>query len=242
MMRGLGYLHALGVCHRDIKPQNLLVDPRSHVLKVCDFGSAKRLVAGEPNVSYICSRYYRAPELLFGAVEYSSGLDVWSAGCVFAEMMLGSPLFPGSNSVEQLVEIVKVLGAPTPAQVAEMNPSYSEAYSFPAVSAREWRSLFRRPPSAAALDLLSRMLVYTPAKRLTALECLAHPFFDELREPTLRLPGGVPPPPLFDFEPMELARAPHLADRLVPAHARTPALIDTLARLRASGASGRALA
>src|SRR5437870_11391356 len=87
--RALAYIHALGICHRDIKPQNVLVDPASHVLKLCDFGSAKQLVAGEPNVSYICSRYYRAPELIFGNSDYSCVIDVWSVGCVIAELMLG---------------------------------------------------------------------------------------------------------------------------------------------------------
>jgi len=75
LCRALAHVHALGVCHRDIKPQNLLVDPATHVLKLCDFGSAKQLVLGEPNVSYICSRYYRAPELIFGATDYSTQID-----------------------------------------------------------------------------------------------------------------------------------------------------------------------
>ena len=70
----------VGICHRDIKPQNILVNPNTHVLKICDFGSAKRLVAGEPNVAYICSRYYRAPELIFGATEYTTAIDMWSIG------------------------------------------------------------------------------------------------------------------------------------------------------------------
>ncbi len=87
--RALAYIHALGICHRDIKPQNLLVDSETHTLKVCDFGSAKRLVQGEVNVSYICSRYYRAPELIFGATEYNNAIDVWSVGCVMAELLLG---------------------------------------------------------------------------------------------------------------------------------------------------------
>ncbi|XP_014669395.1 PREDICTED: glycogen synthase kinase-3 beta-like [Priapulus caudatus] len=72
LFRSLAYIHALGICHRDIKPQNLLLDPETAVLKLCDFGSAKQLVKGEPNVSYICSRYYRAPELIFGATDYTS--------------------------------------------------------------------------------------------------------------------------------------------------------------------------
>ena len=76
ILRSLGYIHAVGVCHRDIKPQNLLVDTATHSLKLCDFGSAKKLVKDEPNVSYICSRYYRAPELIFGATNYSPAIDV----------------------------------------------------------------------------------------------------------------------------------------------------------------------
>jgi|ERR1700733_1072040 len=87
--RSLAYIHALGICHRDIKPQNLLIDPTVHVLKLCDFGSAKRIIKGEVNVSYICSRYYRAPELIFGATDYTPAIDVWSCGCVIAELLLG---------------------------------------------------------------------------------------------------------------------------------------------------------
>jgi serine/threonine protein kinase len=89
----------------------------SHVLKLCDFGSAKQLVKGEPNVSYICSRYYRAPELIFGNSNYTTSIDVWSVGCVIAELMLGQPIFPGESGVDQLVEIIKILGTPSKEQI-----------------------------------------------------------------------------------------------------------------------------
>lgn len=106
--RAIAYIHTLGVCHRDIKPQNLLIDSDSHVLKLCDFGSAKVLTLGESNIAYICSRYYRAPELIFGATEYTSAIDIWSVGCVMAELLTGRPLFAGESGVDQLVEIIKV--------------------------------------------------------------------------------------------------------------------------------------
>lgn len=78
LFRSLAYIHSQGICHRDIKPQNLLLDPTTGVLKLCDFGSAKILVESEPNVSYICSRYYRAPELIFGATNYTTKIGKWN--------------------------------------------------------------------------------------------------------------------------------------------------------------------
>ena len=94
--------------------------------RLCDFGCSKVLVKGQPNVSYICSRYYRAPELIFGATDYTTAIDVWSAGCVMAELLLGQPIFPGDSGVDQLVEIIKVLGTPTRVQIEAMNPNYTD--------------------------------------------------------------------------------------------------------------------
>lgn len=140
LFRSLAYIHSLGICHRDIKPQNLLLAPDTGVLKLCDFGSAKHLVKGEPNVSYICSRYYRAPELIFGAIDYTTKIDVWSAGCVLAELLLGQPIFPGDSGVDQLVEIIKVLGTPTREQIREMNPNYTE-FKFPQIKSHPWQQV-----------------------------------------------------------------------------------------------------
>nr|POF18346.1 shaggy-related protein kinase kappa [Quercus suber] len=115
----------------------VLVNPHTHQLKLCDFGSAKVLVKGEPNVSYICSRYYRAPELIFGATEYTTAIDIWSTGCVMAELLLGQPLFPGESGVDQLVEIIKVLGTPTREEIKCMNPNYTE-FKFPQIKPHPW--------------------------------------------------------------------------------------------------------
>ncbi|KAF3275845.1 regulator of ime2 [Orbilia oligospora] len=151
LFRSLAYIHSQGICHRDIKPQNLLLDPSTGILKLCDFGSAKILVENEPNVSYICSRYYRAPELIFGATNYTTKIDVWSTGCVMAELMLGQPLFPGESGIDQLVEIIKVLGTPTREQIRTMNPNYME-HKFPQIKPHPFAKVI--PPPRWILDFL----------------------------------------------------------------------------------------
>ena len=215
LLRALAYIHSLGVCHRDIKPQNLLLDPSTQVLKLCDFGSAKILVKGEPNISYICSRYYRAPELIFGAVDYLLTIDVWSTGCVMAELMLGRPLFPGESGVDQLVEIIKVLGTPTKEEIQIMNMSYTE-FKFPQIKPHPWHKVIRGRASPDAIDLVSKMLMYNPRKRLQPIEGLAHYFFDELRDPNTRLPNGKQLPPLFDFSEHEWHNAAQWAQKILP--------------------------
>lgn len=217
LFRSLAYIHSHGICHRDIKPQNLLLDPDSGILKLCDFGSAKHLVRGEPNVSYICSRYYRAPELIFGATDYTTNIDVWSAGCVFAELMLGQPIFPGDSGVDQLVEIIKVLGTPTREQIKEMNPNYTE-FKFPQIKAHPWPKVFRARTSPEAIDLVSRLLEYTPSARISPLQACAHSFFDELRESGTKLPNGRDLPQLFNFTEQELQIQPSLNSQLIPPH------------------------
>ncbi|RZC43863.1 hypothetical protein C5167_036812 [Papaver somniferum] len=220
IFRGLAYIHSVhGVSHRDVKPQNLLVDPLTHKVKLCDFGSAKVLVKGEANISYICSRYYRAPELIFGATEYTTSIDIWSAGCVLAELLLGQPLFPGESAVDQLVEIIKVLGTPTREEIRCMNPNYTE-FRFPQIKAHPWHKVFHKRMPPEAIDLASRLLQYSPGIRCTALEACSHPFFDELREPNARLPNGRPLPPLFNFKQELSGDSPELINRLIPEHVR----------------------
>ncbi len=203
MLRGIGYIHACGICHRDIKPQNVLIDPNNHLLKLCDFGSAKKLIKGEPNVSYICSRYYRAPELIFGNPDYSNQIDVWSVGCVVAELMLGHPIFPGDNGVDQLVEIIKKLGTPSKEMILAMNPNYTE-FKFPMIKAQTWSKVFMSKTDPLAIDLISTLLVYDPLIRKTPYDALRHEYFDELRTEKTVLPSGNALPELFNFSEAEI--------------------------------------
>ncbi|KAF8016065.1 LOW QUALITY PROTEIN: hypothetical protein BT93_H1578 [Corymbia citriodora subsp. variegata] len=189
----------------------LLVNPHTHQLKLCDFGSAKVLVKGEPNVSYICSRYYRAPELIFGATEYTTAIDIWSAGCVMAELLLG-----------------QVLGTPTREEIKCMNPNYTE-FKFPQIKPHPWHKVFQKRLPPEAVDLVCRFFQYSPNLRCTALEACVHPFFDELRDPNTRLPSGRPLPPLFNFKPQELSGIPpEIINRLIPEHARKQNLFMAL--------------
>mmetsp|Transcript_6927 Transcript_6927/g.12745 ORF Transcript_6927/g.12745 Transcript_6927/m.12745 type:complete len:437 (+) Transcript_6927:178-1488(+) len=220
--RALAYIHSLGICHRDIKPHNLLLNPKTHVCKLIDFGSAKILVAGQPNVAYICSRYYRAPELVFEATEYTTKIDVWSMGCVMAELFLGTPIFMGLTREQQLIEIVRILGTPSRTQIKQMSPGHKGAYKFARIKPMLWPTVFRGKAPEDALDLIAQILKYEPNKRISAFRALAHPFFNDLRKADARLPNGKPMPPLFNFTESEIkqATALNLVDKLVQSKPR----------------------
>ena len=206
MLKCIGYLHSLGICHRDIKPQNILIDPADYTLKLCDFGCAKHLVKTESNISYICSRFYRPPELIVGATKYTTQVDVWSIGCVIAELVTNKPIFPGKSATNQLVEIMRIMGTPTNDELKTMNgkvTNNSKLKNFPKVT---WSEYFKgKKDDKLYIDLVENLIVYEPSKRLSPYQALCHPYFDELKKKDVLLPENKKlPKHLFEFKECEV--------------------------------------
>ena len=205
MLKAIGYLHSLGICHRDIKPQNVLINEEDYTLKLCDFGCAKHLVKGEPNIAYICSRYFRPPELILGCTDYTTQVDVWSVGCVIAELCLSRSIFPGKTSEDQLLEIMKILGSPTKEELINMNGKYKNI-KMEKIPKKSWNEFFKDYNNDPLyVDLVSKLLVYEPETRLGPYKALCHPYFDDLRNGDVELPNGKElPKHLFEFEKCEI--------------------------------------
>ncbi|RCK57952.1 Protein kinase MCK1 [Candida viswanathii] len=211
LARAMLYLHGYGISHRDIKPSNILVDPNTVKLKICDFGSAKKLEPNQPSVSYICSRYYRAPELIVGCSLYTTKIDIWGLGCVIAEMFLGKPIFQGQSPESQLKEIAKLLGPPPNTFFFKSNPQYrGNMYTtklFNCTIEERFKQIFSNSP-ADAIDLLMKILVYDPDTRASPRRVLIHPFFHELKSDDFKVyPRGSTVPielNLFNFSDFEL--------------------------------------
>lgn len=222
--RGMLYLHAFGICHRDIKPSNILVDPTTGVLKICDFGSAKKLEQSQPSISYICSRFYRAPELIVGCTQYTTQIDIWGLGCVIGEMLIGKAVFQGQEPLLQLREIAKLLGPPDKKFIFFSNPAYDgPLFSKPLFSGSPQQRFEKHFSHAGpdGIDLLMKVLVYEPQLRLSPRRIMAHPFFEDLKKEEYFFPRGqtqpVHLPNLFDFSEFELQVLAEFVDKIKPA-------------------------
>lgn len=184
MLTGLAWCHSQRILHRDLKPQHLLVDTRRGArqsLKLCHFGSARAIEAipGRAYTFPVTTLWYRAPELLLGAVRYSSAIDVWSAGCVVAEMISGHPLFPGDCEIDELFKIFQMLGTPTEAAWPSVSALPDFNGDFPKWKPRPARQAMPHPDrlNDAGVDLVVRCLSYDPSARPTARQACKHPFF-----------------------------------------------------------------
>ncbi|XP_046966967.1 cyclin-dependent kinase 2 [Vanessa cardui] len=176
LLDGIAYCHAHRVLHRDLKPQNLLVDTEGHI-KLADFGLARAF--GIPVRAYtheVVTLWYRAPEILLGAKFYSTAVDVWSLACIYAEMASGATLFPGDSEIDQLFRVFRALGTPGDAlwPGARLLPDYRAA--FPRWPARDARSLLAPAAraDAPAAALFEAMLRYEPSERVSARAALLH--------------------------------------------------------------------
>ena len=186
----LTYLHSLNICHRDIKPKNLLIDPCNGILQICDFGSAKVIIPQEPSVSYIATRNYRAPELIYGSTTYGSSIDIWASGCVIAEMFLScKQLFCSDSNTNLIFFIAELIGSPTENDLIEMNSNLK--YNGPLYQRKDLSNILINCNDIKFINLLEKIFVYSPLKRLTAMECVKHPCFDPIRNGEIYLPHGV---------------------------------------------------
>ncbi|RMX72344.1 hypothetical protein D0869_14714 [Hortaea werneckii] len=197
-------MHSANVLHRDLKPSNLLLNANCD-LKVCDFGLARSAASTEDNqgfmTEYVATRWYRAPEIMLTFKEYTKAIDVWSVGCILAEMLSGKPLFPGKDYHHQLTLILDVLGTPTMEDYYGIKSRRAREYirSLPFKKKIPWRAMFPKA-SDLALDLLEKLLAFNPVKRITVEEALRHPYLEPYHDPEDE-PGAEPiPEEFFDFD------------------------------------------
>jgi len=199
---GLKYVHSANVLHRDLKPSNLLLDANCD-LKICDFGLARTSTETGFLTEYVVTRWYRSPELLLCCENYTSAIDMWSVGCIFAEILLRKPLFPGRDYIDQLKVIIAKLGTPIheDTKFIKSNRAISFIRGLPHSQPGNFRSLFNPDTNPEALDLIEKMLQFNPAKRITVGEALAHPYLSSLHDPNNE--PGAPYPYKFDFDDSE---------------------------------------
>ncbi|KAJ7760454.1 Pkinase-domain-containing protein [Mycena metata] len=183
ILRGLKFVHSASVIHRDLKPGNLLVNADCE-LKICDFGLSRGFENASHLTEYVATRWYRAPEIMLGFREYDTAIDVWSVGCILAELLSSQPLFKGKDYVDQLKKILDVLGSPEETVLQKIASEKARTYvrSLPISKKRPFTKIL---PTAdiQAIELLSHMLTFDPDQRFTVTEALEHPWLSGYHEP-----------------------------------------------------------
>ncbi|PAA57427.1 hypothetical protein BOX15_Mlig016634g3 [Macrostomum lignano] len=187
ILRGLKYIHSANVLHRDLKPSNLLLNTTCD-LKICDFGLAR---VADPEhdhtgilTEYVATRWYRAPEIMLNSKGYTKSIDIWSVGCILAEMLNNKPLFPGKHYIDQLNLILNVLGSPSSEDLSCIRNDKARNYllQLPVKTKKTWAQVY---PNAdpKALDLLERLLTFNPERRITVEAALSHPYLEQYYDP-----------------------------------------------------------
>jgi len=189
LLQGMLFCHQRRVLHRDLKPQNLLID-KNGAIKIADFGLARAF--GIPVRVYtheVVTLWYRAPEILLGSSKYSCPIDIWSVGTIFAEMVNHRPLFQGDSEIDQLFRIFRILRMPT----EEIWPGVTQLpdfkATFPSWQTENLKSSMKTI-EPAGLDLIREMLIYDPSKRISAKKALLHPYFNDLDKNSLPAKPG----------------------------------------------------
>ncbi|CAI5445852.1 unnamed protein product [Caenorhabditis angaria] len=193
LFRAIRFLHSGNVLHRDLKPSNVLLDADCRV-KLADFGLARSLSSLEdypegqkmPELTeYVATRWYRSPEILLAAKRYTKGVDMWSLGCILAEMLIGRALFPGSSTINQIERIMNTISKPTRNDITSIG-SYYAASVLEKMPQRPRKPLDLIIPQASgsAVDMIQRLLLFAPQRRLTVDQCLVHPYVVQFHNPS----------------------------------------------------------
>lgn len=214
-LRALKSMHSANVLHRDLKPSNLLLNSNCD-LKICDFGLARSIALLEDNfgfmTEYVATRWYRAPEIMLTFQEYTTAIDVWSVGCILAEMLTGRPLFPGRDYHNQLWLIMEVLGTPNMEDYYNIKLKRAREYirSLPFCKKIPFQTLFNDmmsnsntnydPINPLAIDLLEKLLTFNPTKRITVDNALNHPYLKLYHDPDDEPISDKIPEDFFDFD------------------------------------------
>lgn len=189
ILQGITFCHRRRILHRDLKPQNLLID-RQGTLKLADFGLARAF--GVPIRTYtheVVTLWYRAPEILLGGKQYATAVDIWSIGCIFAEMVMRAPLFPGDSEIDELFRIFRTLGTPTEETWPGVSQYRDFKGSFPKWSGKPLAKIIP-DLEPEGIDLLQQMLIYEPGKRISSIAAMQHPYFDDLKALKAKLTAG----------------------------------------------------
>ncbi|ORX67343.1 Pkinase-domain-containing protein [Anaeromyces robustus] len=179
LLSAVALLHSYWIIHRDLKTSNILMNNKGQI-KLADFGLARRFGSSMNRLTpLVVTLWYRAPELLLGEKNYTKAIDMWSVGCIFAELINKAPLFPGTTEIEQLSKIFKLLGTPN----EKIWPGFDKLSNARTINFGHYKynNIRSRFPylSEKGLDLMSKLLTYDPKKRITAEEALKHPYFKE---------------------------------------------------------------